>query len=246
MGASRLLVLPDLLFALHDDGQQVYIYKNLGDTSAMSTMTSLDLWMNLNPPATPFQVPAFGGPPDGHQSGTDFLAFLRKLIANDLDKSTLPSTEADVWLALVEGFSTTCLATFPPANDLTWGAIEEKSSLIELCLEIIFRITAKLDGIFVGATNLATDLIIRLVNIAIVLDGWIDKGANHSGGALAPQGLQAKICDVCTAILRSLGHTVVPLAPSSESTWRTLNRVFLGGIGTVKGLLFISKAIGPL
>ncbi|KAF8659134.1 hypothetical protein AX16_001904, partial [Volvariella volvacea WC 439] len=180
------------------------------------------------PPHSSLPVRGFDQP-DGETSPGQLLQYLQTLISQSLDGATrIPGEGKEEWAGLVNGLSNWFLKPLQTPDMITWEALLEKIALVDATLEIIDRVTARIEGMFLAPEDF-TQLFVKLVDLSTVLELWVEQGSTDLT-TIAPADLQAKALRVTVAVLRSLVFN-----SSSESpSWQLLRRVLSKALDTLQ------------
>lgn len=185
--------------------------------------------MNI-PPSTPFPVPSFQNA-DSDASPKQFLDFLRNLIAEnfqDDDPSiTKPASERDNWVTIVNGLSEHFLASFPSSNAVPWNAMHDKLELIDHTLEIITRVTSRVEAAYAGPGDAAKALFTHLLNLCNALDCWLDVEVTNEPGVPTPLQLRDKTVKAIVGLLRHLGSCISSGAGPDSPAWKNLREIMV-------------------
>lgn len=187
--------------------------------------------------STPFPVPSFQNSASD-ASPTQFLGFLRTLVVENLEGDPfirIPSTDRASWVTVISGLSDHFLASFPTLNMAPWNAMREKLELIEITLEIIQRVTVRVDAMYSSPDEAAKKTFARLLSLCTALDSWIDADINVEDGVLTPSHLRVKAFEAGIGILRHMGQTITTDGGSDESTWRTLKNILVECLEVTQG-----------
>ena len=191
--------------------------------------------MNI-PTSTPFPVPSFQNT-DGDASPKQFLSFLRNLIAQNLDGDPsirIPASEKDNWIPIIDGLSDHFLASFPTSNVVPWTAMHEKLGLIEITLEIIQRVTVRVDGLYSGPGDAAKKIFVRLLNLCNALDSWLDVDIVIEDDMLTPLRLRERALGVAVDLLRHLGGITTGGEPNTPP-WKILRSILIECLDVAQG-----------
>lgn len=189
-------------------------------------------------PSTPFPVPSFQNA-DADASPKQFLGFLRKLVAENLDGDPsirIPSTNRDSWVTVVNGLSDHFLASFPTVNVVPWNAMREKLELIEITLEIIQRVTVRVDAMYSGPGDAAKKIFVRLLSLCTALDTWVDADVGIDDDVLTPLHLRNKVFEAATGLLKYLGGNIMTGGGSDEPTWKILKSILIECLEVAQGV----------
>lgn len=187
-------------------------------------------------PSTPFPVPSFQNA-ESDASPTQFLGFLKTLVAENLVDSTIriPSSSRDNWVTIINGLSDHFLASFPVMNAVPWNAMREKLELIEITLEIIQRVTARVDAMYSADEDAAKKTFVRLLSLCVALDSWTGVDVNIDDGVLSPSHLRVKAFEAGSGILRHLGEAVATAGGVEEPPWRIMKSIIVECLGAAQG-----------
>jgi serine/threonine-protein kinase ATR len=183
--------------------------------------------MNI-PTSTPFPVPSFHNA-DSDTSPKEFQAFLRKLVTDDLDGDPsirIPASSRDSWITVINGLSDHFLASFPTSNVVLWGAMHEKLDLIEITLEIVQRVTVRVDALFSGPGDAGKKIFVRLLNLCSALDSWLDVDIIVEDEIPTPVRIREKALAVAIDILRYLGG-ITTGGGSQAPSWKILRDILI-------------------
>ncbi|KAJ6536721.1 hypothetical protein DFH09DRAFT_92839 [Mycena vulgaris] len=159
------------------------------------------------PPATPF--PALDDP-DGDASPQKFLHSLSNLVAQSLSGDVrIPAENKDAWVTIVTRLSEQFFASFPSTDKVEWHDMHEKVRLATATLDIIRRVSSRVEGVFHGPGHLAQRIFARLLNFCIVVEMWLDVEVEPMQGLPSPQELADDALQTTLLVLRSLSGAVV-------------------------------------
>lgn len=193
--------------------------------------------MNI-PSSTQFPVPSFQNADLDDASPKQFLAFLRNLVIQDLNGDPsirIPASGRAGWVTVITELSDHFLASFPSSNVVPWNAMHDKLELIEITLEIIQRVTARVDALYSGPGDAAKHLFARLLSLCSSLDFWIDFGVTVEAGIPTPQHLSEKTFSVAVDLLRCLGGNVMAGGCNDEPTWKILRNILIECLDVSQG-----------
>jgi serine/threonine-protein kinase ATR len=183
--------------------------------------------MNI-PTSTPFPVPSFQNA-DADASPKQFLAFLHNLVAENLDGDPsirIPASSRDSWVTVINGLSDHFLASFPTSDVVPWGAMHEKLDLIEITLEIVQRVTVRVDALYSGPGDAAAKIFVRLLGLCSALDSWVDVDILIEDEIPTPARLRGKAFGVAADLLRHLGG-ISTGGGSHTPSWKILRSILI-------------------
>jgi len=195
--------------------------------------------MNI-PPSTPFPVSTFQNK-NVDASPKQFLGFLRKLVADNLDGDPsirIPASGKDSWMTIINGLSDHFLVSFPTSNVVEWSAMHEKLDLIKITLEIIQRVTGRVDALFSGSEDAANTMFVRLLNLCSALDSWLDVNIPIEREMPTPLQLRDKTFKVAVDLLRHLGD-ITTSGGSNPPSWKTLKRILIECLDVAQGIYHV-------
>jgi serine/threonine-protein kinase ATR len=188
--------------------------------------------MNI-PTSTPFPVPNFQNT-DADASPKQFLGFLRNLVAENLDGDPsiqIPATSRDSWITVINGLSDHFLASFPTSNVVPWTEMHDKLDLIDITLEIIHRVTVRVDALFSGpGDDAAKKIFVRLLNLCSALDSWLDVDIVVEDDIPTPLHLREKTFRVAIDLLRHLGGMA-----TNAPAWKILRSILAECLDVAQG-----------
>lgn len=200
-----------------------------------STFTTV---MN-NSPSTPFPAPSFQNA-DSDASPKQFLDFLRNLIAENFQDDdptvTKPASERDNWVTIVNGLSEYFLASFPFSNGVPWNSMQEKLELIDYTLEIIIRVTSRVETAYAGPGDAAKTLFTHLITLSSALDWWLDVEVTNKPGVPTPLHLRDKTIKATVGLLRHLGSCMPSGAGSDPPAWKKLREIMIECLDLIHGM----------
>jgi serine/threonine-protein kinase ATR len=191
----------------------------------------------MPPSATPFPVPAFDDP-GSNASPQEFLDFLHNLVAQNLDgdpAARIPAANKELWTTVVTGLSEQFLASFPSTDKVQWHVMHEKVRLAAASLDVIRRVSNRVDDIFHGPGDLALRTFARLLNFCNVVEMWLDVEFEQMDGLPTPRELADDALQTTLLVLRSLGGAVVHVAESKVPLWKTLRVILAECLDVVTG-----------
>ncbi|KAJ6560264.1 hypothetical protein B0H19DRAFT_1146990 [Mycena capillaripes] len=199
----------------------------------------------MSPPATPFPVPTFDDP-QGNASPQKFLDFLHNLVAQNLDGDPavrIPAANKELWVTVVAGLSEQFLASFPSTDKVEWHVMHEKVRLAAASLDVIRRVSNRVEGIFHGPGDLARRTFARLLNFCNVVEMWLDVEFEQMEGLPTPRGLADDALQTTLLVLRSLGGAVVHITESNVPLWKTLRVILAECFDIVTDLMSRSSTL---
>ena len=191
--------------------------------------------MNI-PMSTPFPVPSFQNT-NADTSPKQFLGFLRNLVADNLagDPSIrIPASSRDSWITIINGLSDHFLVSFPTPNVVEWSAMHDKLDLIDITLEIIQRVTGRVEALYSGPGDAAKTVFVRLLNLCNTLDSWLDVDVPTEDDAPTPLRLREKAFTVVVDLLHHLGDTAAG-GQSNTPSWKTLRSILIECLDVAQG-----------
>ncbi|KAF8214175.1 hypothetical protein K438DRAFT_1564073 [Mycena galopus ATCC 62051] len=191
----------------------------------------------MSPPPTPFPVPTFD---DAHSNATpqEFLDFLHNLVAQSLDgdpAARIPAANKALWVTVVTGLSEQFLASFPSTDKVQWHVMHEKVKLAAASLDVIRRVSNRVEEVFHGPGDLAQRTFARLLNFCNVVEMWLDVEFEQMEGLPTPRELADDALQTTLLVLRSLGGAVVHIADSKAPLWKTLRIIIAECLDIVTG-----------
>ncbi|KAJ6615603.1 hypothetical protein B0H10DRAFT_2220252 [Mycena sp. CBHHK59/15] len=197
------------------------------------------------PPATPFPVPTFDDP-HSDASPQEFLNFLKNLVVQNLDGDPairIPAANKDLWVTVVTGLSEQFLASFPSTDKVQWHVMHEKVKLASASLDVIRRVSLRVDDIFSGPGDLAKQTFARLLNFCNVVEMWLDVECEPMQGLPSPRVLAEDALQTTLLVLRSLGGAVVHIADSKIPLWKTLRAILAECLDIIEDLMLRSSTL---
>ncbi|KAJ7129135.1 hypothetical protein C8R44DRAFT_71161 [Mycena epipterygia] len=196
-------------------------------------------------PASPFPAPAFDDP-QSNASPQEFLDFLQNLVTQNLDGDPavrIPAANKEPWVTVVAGLSEQFLASFPSTDKVQWHVMHEKVKLAAASLDVIRRVSNRVEGIFHGAGDLAQRTFARLLNFCNVVEMWLDVDFEQMEGLPSPRELAEDALQTTLLVLRSLGGAVVHIAESKVPLWKTLRVILAECLDIVEDLMLRSSTL---
>jgi serine/threonine-protein kinase ATR len=190
------------------------------------------------PNSTPFPVATFDSNA-GDGSAKQFLDFLHTLISENLDSDPplrIPATSRGTWVPVIAALSDHFLASLPSHRTVPWNAMHEKVKLVEITLEVVQRVTDRVDALYAGPGNFASKIFTRLLNLCICLDVWVDVVVPEENDIPTPLQLRQKTVQVAVSVLRCLGSNVVVAGGSDEHTWKMLRNIVTQCLEVINGM----------
>ncbi|KAJ7248463.1 hypothetical protein C8J57DRAFT_947425, partial [Mycena rebaudengoi] len=163
--------------------------------------------------------------PHNDASPQQFLEFLHNLVTQNLDghpDARISVANKEPWVTVITGLSEQFLASFPSADKVQWHVMHEKVRLAAASLDVIRRVTTRVEGIFSGPGDLAQKTFARLLNFCNVIEMWLDVDFEPMEGLPSPRDLADDGLQTTLLVLRSLGGAVVHVAESNSPLWKTL------------------------
>ena len=200
--------------------------------------------MNV-PESTPFPVATFdSSSEDG--SAHRFLEFMRGLIKENLSSDPpvpIPHANRGTWVPVIVALSEHILTPLPSHHTVLWNAMHEKIKLVEITLEVVQRVTDRLDALYAGPSDLAKKIVTRLVSMCVGLDVWVDIEVPEEKDIPTPLDLMQKASHTAVCVLRCLGGSMSIPAGSDEPTWKTLRHILMEYVEVVHGRLYYSSSL---
>ncbi|KAJ7828815.1 hypothetical protein B0H13DRAFT_1650064 [Mycena leptocephala] len=168
----------------------------------------------------------------------EFLDFLHNLVAQNLDgdpAARIPAANKELWTTVVTGLSEQFLASFPSTDKVQWHVMHEKVRLAAASLDVIRRVSNRVDDIFHGPGDLALRTFARLLNFCNVVEMWLDVEFEQMDGLPTPRELADDALQTTLLVLRSLGGAVVHVAESKVPLWKTLRVILAECLDVVTG-----------
>ncbi|KAJ7849840.1 hypothetical protein B0H14DRAFT_862383 [Mycena olivaceomarginata] len=195
----------------------------------------------MSPPPTPFPVD-----PHSNASPQEFLDFLHNLVAQNLDgdpAARIPAANKELWTTVVSGLSEQFLASFPSTDKVQWHVMHEKVKLAAASLDVIRRVSSRVEEVFHGPGDLARRTFARLLNFCNVVEMWLDVEFEQMDGLPTPRELADDALQTTLLVLRSLGGAVVHIAESKEPLWKTLRVILSESLDVVTDLISRSSTL---
>jgi serine/threonine-protein kinase ATR len=195
----------------------------------------------MSPPPTPFPVD-----PHSNASPQEFLDFLHNLVAQNLDgdpAARIPAANKELWTTVVSGLSEQFLASFPSTDKVQWHVMHEKVKLAAASLDVIRRVSNRVEEVFHGPGDLARRTFARLLNFCNVVEMWLDVEFEQMDGLPTPRELADDALQTTLLVLRSLGGAVVHIAESKEPLWKTLRVILSESLDVVTGKCAVELVI---
>lgn len=192
--------------------------------------------MNI-PQSTPAVPATFQGVSHA-DSPQEFHQFLLALVAQHLTIEPpvpiLPDTK-DGWAAVLAGLSDHFLATFGAYGDNSWTDMTDKIKVLDLTVDFIPRVAARLHNVYIGPGDLAKKLFARLIKFCLLLDVWADVPDLELDGLPTPQSLQERAFLAILSIIHHLGSGAVVSVGDEDPMWKILQSILLECIGVSQG-----------
>lgn len=192
-----------------------------------------------NPPPTLFPGPSLQNV-DSDASPKQFLDFLHNLIAENFQDDDLsvtrPASERDNWVTIVNGLSEYFLASFPCSNAVPWNAMQDKLELIDYTLEMIVRVTSRVEAAYAGPGDAAKSLFTHLITLCNALDWWLDVDVINKPGVPTPLHLRDKTIKATVGLLRHLGSYISSGAGLDPPTWKKLREIMIECLDLTHGM----------
>jgi len=112
--------------------------------------------------------------------------------------------------------------------------MHEKLDLIKITLEIIQRVTGRVDALFSGSEDAANTMFVRLLNLCSALDSWLDVNIPIEREMPTPLQLRDKTFKVAVDLLRHLGD-ITTSGGSNPPSWKTLRRILIECLDVAQG-----------
>ena len=125
--------------------------------------------------------------------------------------------------------------------------MQDKLELIEITLEIIQRVTMRVDALYSGPGNAAKQIFARLLGLCRALDSWIDVELPTQNDIPTPRHLRDKAFKVAVDLLRYLASNIHPTGEPDEPMWvKILRIVLIECLEVVQGMWFGSSNLTVL
>ncbi|TFY78245.1 hypothetical protein EWM64_g5764 [Hericium alpestre] len=145
------------------------------------------------------------------------LDFLRELVDDKLQK---PLEDKAAWITVISGLCDNMLSSFPSLAGGSWDVLHEKVTLVDVTLEVIRRVIAKLDGYVFDADQ----VVLRLLNLCGALDTRRDPEILDDA-VPSPKQLREKAFMVAVETLKYLGNTICQSNTAEKTTWEIMKRI---------------------
>ncbi|KAJ7098649.1 hypothetical protein B0H15DRAFT_585784 [Mycena belliarum] len=195
-------------------------------------------------PVPQFPVTAFES--DSNASPQKFLEFLANLVAENLDGDPtvrISAANKRIWVTVVDGLSEQFLASFPSTDKVGWHDMHEKVRLAASSLDIIRRVSDRVEGMFHGPRDLAQRTFARLLNFCNVMEIWLDVEVEQVQGLPSPRELADDALHTTLLVLRSLGGAMAHITDSKEPAWKTLRVILTECIDIIQDLILRSSTL---
>jgi serine/threonine-protein kinase ATR len=104
--------------------------------------------------------------------------------------------------------------------------MHEKLDLIEITLEIVQRVTIRVDALYSGPGDAAKKIFVRLLNLCSALDSWLDVDIIVEDEIPTPARIREKALAVAIDILRYLGG-ITTGGGSHAPSWKILRSILI-------------------
>ncbi|KAJ6486408.1 hypothetical protein C8R47DRAFT_1216527 [Mycena vitilis] len=195
----------------------------------------------MSRPPSPFPVPTVS-----NASPQRFLDYLHDLVAQNLDGDPtmrIPAANKEGWITVVTGLSEQFLASFPSTDKIQWHVMHEKVRLAAASLDVIRRVSNRVEDLFHGPGDLARRTFARLLNFCNVVEMWLDVEFEPMDGLPSPRELANDAMQTTLLVLRSLGGAVVHIAESKVPLWKTLRVILSECLDIVTDLMSRSSTL---
>ncbi|KAJ7228144.1 hypothetical protein GGX14DRAFT_547392 [Mycena pura] len=197
------------------------------------------------PSTKPFPVATFDDS-QSNASPEEFLHFLKNLVAQNLDGDPavrIPAANKELWVTVIAGLSEQFLASFPSTDTVQWHLMHEKVKLAAASLDVIRRVSVRVEGIFHGPGDLARRIFARLLNFCNVAEMWLDFEFEQLPGLPTPRELAEDALQTTLLVLRTLGNAVVQVSASKVPLWKTLRAILAECLNIVTDLVSRSSTL---
>jgi hypothetical protein len=166
----------------------------------------------------------------------DVIAYLTKLLDAKLSESTGRITSGQQgWLALLRGLLEFMFFSLPDAAP--WSAYQQKIETVEKVTEVIERIAARVDGLFVEAGHVAHQLLTRFWDLYCVFEAW-DKVEGSHDGRCSPRSLKDRVNGAMIVIFHALGDSP-SMVDAKPPMWEVLRMFLVEALDIIDGALHI-------
>lgn len=152
-----------------------------------------------------FPFPGFNA---ADTSTGDFHDFLKSVLDDSLLQDTaerVPFEKREAWVVLVSGLSDHFLTGLPSLGFVDWDGMDEKVGFVLTTLEIIQRVSLRVQGVFCGNGDLAKSIFSRLLNMGCVLQLWVAAEVPRRDHIPSPETLRTATMQTINRVLWSLG-----------------------------------------
>lgn len=173
---------------------------------------------------TPFPVPSFAGPGNDATQVDEFLEFLRNLVSQYLSDQAprISSLNKDTWITVIDGLTDHLLVSLPLPDVVSWSALREKVISVLTTLDVVERVFTRVDGIYLGTTEMVKKVFARLLDLCFALDSWVDIEMHLEDGLVHPKVLRQRGMEVLAIFLRGAGGSTMATATIVGSSWKIL------------------------
>lgn len=162
-------------------------------------------------------------------------AYITKLLHANLntDTSGRITSDQDTWVTVLSGITGFMFVSLPDGKT-SWSTLGEKIDMIENCMEVIQRASARVDGLFVRAGNLAHQILTRLLDLGCVFEVWDSNEESHDDEGCTPRFMKEKGFQVMLVVLRALGDSVSTITMEKQM-WEFLRTFLVEVLDVING-----------
>jgi serine/threonine-protein kinase ATR len=142
-------------------------------------------------------------------------------------------------VTVVAGLSEQFIASFPSTDTVQWHVMHEKVRLAAASLDVIRRVSNRVEGMFHGPGDFARRTFARLLNFCNVVEMWLDVEFEQMQGLPSPRELAEDALQTTLLVLRSLGGAVVHVADAKDPSWKTTRGILAECLDILDGKCYI-------
>lgn len=175
----------------------------------------------------------------------DVHAYIIKLLHAKLNNNTSNriTSDQETWVTVLSGITDFMFVNLP--DRAPWSTFREKIDMLENSMEVIQRASARVDGLFFRAGNLAHQLLTRLLDLGCVFEVWDSVEENHGDEGSTPLFMKGKAYEVMVVILRALGDSA-STADVDPPMWQILRTFIVEIFDVINGTWLVYYWLMPL
>ncbi|TFK55397.1 hypothetical protein OE88DRAFT_613754 [Heliocybe sulcata] len=180
--------------------------------------------------------PAFSSLTNESQS-TEFIRFLEELISSHLRGDPSDRLSKSVWIPATTGLTEYFIFAFPAPGTLRWDLMPEKVKLVGLTMDVLQRVLARVEGLFVDSGDYAIKIFKAMFSLCFRLHVWPEIKEELPTDVPHPSKVKADVLKTMIAWIRALSSGLSTVGKGGEPCWEMLRMVLTSCIELVQELL---------